>query len=387
MGMTSARSATPARVATPNRSNAPAVSVIASIGKASLWRGRFKSLWNFWEHGVTSSFLNSFLNCLEQTKLHFVDGWGVRGANMAFDFGTCMHWCLEQAYLGRMGKNYFTSLAEKETWCGHTLNEYESRWRDELQVISPKLEDHVQLCMGLSSVVLPVYFDRWSGDFTGTYAHKMEVTRPARWDSLEEVFDVPYVYPDGKVTHLRGRRDGVFVDRRERYWVFDTKCRSVIKHEEAMETLPFDVQQMFYMWITHEQMKQRGFKHPYPTGVQMNIIRRPGHRRKKGKAGDEPLHLFLERVAEDVEDPKLYDHNFTRYEMAIHPKELMRWKQRQLDPMMKAVRMWWEGTLPHYMNPNSLVTKYGPAGLFRPICKNDYSDAYRREVVFSELAA
>src|SRR5687767_5785188 len=63
-----------------------------------LFRGEQPSLWKFHEHGVTSSFLNSYLTCKEQTRLCYVEGWGSRTVPLAFEFGTACHWILEQAY-------------------------------------------------------------------------------------------------------------------------------------------------------------------------------------------------------------------------------------------------------------------------------------------------
>src|SRR5690242_4235378 len=68
------------------------------IGADNLFQGKTPSLWKLYEDGVSSSFLNSFLTCMEQTRLSYIEGWSSRTTPMAFEFGTCCHWVLEQAY-------------------------------------------------------------------------------------------------------------------------------------------------------------------------------------------------------------------------------------------------------------------------------------------------
>lgn len=342
----------------------------------ALFRGSIPSKWDFWKHGVTSSFLYSYVTCREQTKLHYVDGWATRSVPLYFEFGTCCHWVLEQAYGLLAGDSYSPPGVD---FVSAKIGLYHQQWLKSVSMPSQKQLDQQELVYGLAEAILPSYFERWSGDFTGTYKYPNQSITPAEWLNLEEVFDVPYTYPDGKTTHLRGRRDGVFADAKGNAWVFDTKCRSVINDEDTMDTFPLDLQQMFYLWVTASQFSSQK-KRP-PVGTLLNNIRRPGHR----QGIHETLPDFLDRVRKDVSKPARFDHFFIRYQMRITMEEIRDWKVRFLDPIMAEVRGWWEGTIPHYCNPNSLVTKYGRAQMFLPITKDCFDYCYRKDNVFPEL--
>jgi hypothetical protein len=336
-------------------------------------------LWDLWRDGVTSSFIDTYLTCREQCRLVYKEGWTPLAPNLALDFGTAMHWILQQGY-----STHYPWMRKKTApgyvWISGAVQAYQTLWVKQIHRLgrfTPKMQEHVELCMGLISAVVPSYYKCWAGDFTGKYNTDVAFTKPEKWHKLEEVFDVPYTYPDGKVTHLRGRRDAVFIDKRGKHWVFDTKCRSVINHEQAQATQPFDPQQMMYHRATHVEMGKA-----WPVGTQMNIIRRPAHRRGK----NETLAAFISRVRDDVAKPTKFAHNFTRYEMAIRPKEVEQWKKTRLDPIMAEIRMWDEGKIPHYPNDKELVNKYGPARLFAPLTRGDFSECYRRDHVFPELA-
>lgn len=340
-------------------------------GVASLFRGTDKSLWNFWRDGVTSSFLGTFLTCREQCRLHYCEGLQSRSLSLALEFGTCCHWVLEQAY-GEVGNNLVPGTEEVQDW----LLTYEKKWKAETPKPTPKQLEQQELVYGLAEQVLPTYFWRWIGDFTGKYKYGTGgLATPKEWESLEEVFKVDFTFPDGKTVPIRGRRDGVFLDAKGKLWVFDTKCRSVIVEDDLMETLPLDLQQMLYLSVTEQEFGRM------PAGVQMNIIRRPGQRR----GTEEKLPEFLERVRKDVSNPKRFDHYFIRQQMSLVKSELEAWRQKQLAPLMQDVRDWWEGKAAHYLNPNNLISKYGRCALFAVLTANDRSGCYKRTKVFAEL--
>jgi hypothetical protein len=347
-----------------------------------LFRGTEPSMWDFWKHGVTSSFLGTFLSCREQTRLAFVQGWSSKTLSLAIEFGTCMHWILEQAYSPATGFMKKRKVPTVE-WCKKTVAAYQKMWLKDTKDPTPKQIEQQEMVYGLAEQVAPVYFRRWDGDFTGEYTQGNNTVRPVKWVSLEEIFCVPYEYPDGKIVPLRGRRDGVFLDQRQDIRVLDTKCRSVINEQDTMDTMEHDLQQMFYLHVTDEQVRRgliSGVKKP-PVGMVLNTIRRPGHRQTQG----ETLKVFLERVGKDIAQPKNKDYQFPRFQLDITPDEVRSWKKRVLDPIMMDVRMWWEGTVPHYLNPNSLLSKYGRCGLFLPITKGEFGMCYRRKKVFGEL--
>jgi hypothetical protein len=345
-----------------------------------LFRKQYESLWSFWQHGVTSSFLGSFLTCMEQTRLSYVEGWASKTMPLAIEFGSCCHWVLEQGYTNLMDSP-LQGEEDARRWAKCAVEQYEQLWMSRVDHPSGKQLEQQELVYGMAEAVLPTYFKRWDGDFIGEYTYGNNTVRPKKWVSLEKVFRISYQFADGMNTCIRGRRDGLFLDAQGRYWVFDTKCRSIISDDDTLDVMHLDLQQMLYLYCTYRELKLAKAKNPYPKGMVLNVIRRPGHRRLK----DETLQTFLERMRKDVEMPKRFDHFFIRYQLEIQPEDLDNWIRNQLRPIMRAVRSWWEGSLPHYCNTLNLITKYGRCPLFLPIVKGVYDHCYKRKVAFSEL--
>jgi hypothetical protein len=341
----------------------------SKVKSRGTFRGDQPSFWNFWEDGVTASFLDLFLTCREQCRLQYVEGWSSRLVPFYFEFGTAGHYVLEKAY----ARSKVPTESKIEEW----IEEYEDMWMKLVPSPTSRQLQQQELAYGMLGALMPAYFERWEGDFTGKYPYRNNTVKPTEWHSLEERFEVPYTFADGKKTVLRGKRDGVFGDIRKKTWVWDNKFRSMINHEEARDLLPVDLQQMLYLCATASQMAPQ-----WPTGTLMNIVRRPGHRRGQ----TEELKRFLGRIKKDVSNPKKFDHNFTRYEMAISKAEIKEWKKLTLDPLMEDVRGWWEGRHPHYATHKNLTTKYGHATMYHPILKGDFTMCYRRRHVFAELA-
>lgn len=319
------------------------------------------SRWDFWEEGVSSSLLSSWLTCREQFRLGVVEGWRSYYTPLALAFGTCMHWCLEKAYSEKYPPNAGR--------CRALIASFETLWNREQPNAPTRQREVQQRVYGLAEAVLPSYFQRWAGDFLGEkYPVKNGTPVPVKWLALEKQFSVPYVFPDGMQTWIRGTRDAVLEDKRKDVWVFDSKCRSIINEEDTIDCLPTDLQQMLYLWAYVEETKK------YPTGTVMNIVRRPGHR----QGSEEDLKSFFARVSKEVSNPKKWDHYFIRFAMRVTPKEIDEWKTRVLDPIMADVRGWWEGRSPHYLNPLALVSKYGRCAMFNAITANNFTGLYRR---------
>lgn len=353
----------------------------------SYFRGIQPSLWNFYKHGVTASFLDSFLTCREQTRLAFVEGWSSRDLSLAIEFGSCCHWMLEQTYGSFPSyddglKHVWENLADAVT---DLIKKYHQKWLSQVDAPTQRQLQQQEFLYGLAEGVLPTYFRRWDGDFNGgKYTFANNTVCPVKWVSLEEVFESQYTYPDGLQVPIRGRRDGVFISPKGGVWIFDTKCRSVIKDDEILETLSSDLQQMLYATVTMKEMKENPQKYggrTVPTGTVMNIIRRPGQRQKSYPN----LKSLLEKVRSEVSNPKKFDHYFIRYQMVFEKDEIQKWKKETLDPLMLDVRGWYEGTTPHYAAHRNLTTKYGKCFMYLPMVKNDYTQCYRRSVPFNEL--
>lgn len=334
----------------------------AEKGRDDLWQGSHPSAWSFWKDGVSSSLLSLFLTCREQFRLSVVDGWKSRTEPLYFGFGTCGHWLLERAYQVRTGK------CPDKTWLKHRLREYEKAWTASAKQPTAKQMEQQDMIYGLHECLMPSYFKRWSGDWGGKYPRPTKVANPKKWLALEQRFTVPFEFPDGRVVPIRGTRDGMYECGSRGMWVFDSKFRSVIIEDDILDTFPFDLQQMLYLWAAWRETGK------VPSGAVLNVTRRPGHRLGK----QELVSDFYDRVAAEVADRNRWDHYFMRFQLEITKGELQEWEDRTLRPLLLDLRGWWEGTVPHYLNPLNLVTKYGRCEMFLPITKDVYSQCYRR---------
>jgi hypothetical protein len=343
-----------------------------------LFRGRHPSLWKFWRHGVTSSFLDRYQDCMEQTRLHYVEGWNSRGNGLGIEFGSGMHWVFERAYGQHFEflKKKIDNAAALKRYGSEMTSRYEKHWLSIVETPTQKQLEQQEHAYGLMQAMLPTYFRRWDGDFKGgKYTYTNDTTHPVKWHSLEEIFSVNYEFPDGRIVPIRGRRDGLFYDARGDLWVFDTKCRSIVNDQDVLGTMHVDLQQMLYLWVTWKQ----GI---VPKGGIINIPRRPGHRKLKS---DSSLQGLLGRAEKEVSLPRNFDHYFFRFQMSITEAEIKDWQATRLDPMMQDVRDWWEGRRPHYPSDTHLISKYGRAAMFTPITRGEFYDCYKRSVPFPEL--
>lgn len=329
--------------------------------REDMWRGDVPSRWHFWNDGVSSSFIAMFLDCMEQTRLFFVEGWKQTDEPIYFAYGTCFHWMIENT----IGK----PTPPKPPQIGKLIKQYDAEWRKERKnahVTERALEQHAEVCK-LVRVVFPEYVHRWLGDWGGKYPGGVQkgIARPAKWVGIEQQFRVPYKFADGKITYIVGTRDQIFVTKKRERFNFDTKCMSRIVNDDIQETLPENFQQMLYMWADW-RLNSRP-----PAGCVMNIARRPGLYRGVNESLDE----YAKKVALDVQ--KRWEHYFIRFQLEVTKGELLEFEQKVLAPIMRTIRMWWEGTLPHFRNQNALITKYGRCAMFQPIVKGNFEGHHR----------
>lgn len=309
--------------------------------------------------GVSATGLELFLTCPEQFRLQYIEGWVSIWPKLPLAYGTYMHWILERAYNKKLPPSMRWVEAKRKVFHKQWLN-------DAVNPIGKTIETQY-LVYSLASCILPVYFHRYAGDWPdGKYPQKITgIVKPKKWIDIEKLKHIEYEYDDGTTTIIRVKRDGVFTDKHSDVWVMDHKNFSVVKVEEILESLPMNLQQMLYLWSYLRETGQ------YPTGVQINILRRPILYRRKGENND----AYYDRTAKDIIARP--DHYFIRLEMAIAPEELDRWVETQLNPIMLLFRMWCEGRIPHFANPTSLVGKYGRCDVFNPILTNDFTFCYK----------
>jgi hypothetical protein len=354
-----------------------AKAALPSVDPRSLFRGTKKSLWNFWEHGVTSSFVDRFQDCRRQTELTYVEGYTSRSISEGLEFGTLCHYILEQVYTDY--HNITFSVPDMEDIRSY-VEEYETFWRKAVPNPTEAQLAQQELCYAKAEALLPAYFARYSGDFTGKYIPTLSVVQPKKFVALEGEFSVPYVFPDGAKTVLRGKRDMVFLDAKGGEYILDSKFLSIIEPKIIIKTMPVNFQLNLYIHARAEENKLAG--RPAPKGAMLNIARRPQTRYNPEK---ESLSDYAERTAEAVADPKKYPKNFLRIAMTVAPSETKEWKETTLDPIMDDIRGWWDGRYPHYRSPKHVAGKYGLSDMFNLLVENDPSNVYKRTKPFNEL--
>lgn len=351
------------------------------IVRAMRFRQQKVSVWQFWEHGVTSSFIDRFQECTKQCEISYVDGWTPRNVSEGIEFGNCGHWVSERVYTNdaRRGRELFKNKVDPDRvveFVRQWVSAYEERW---LMLVPNPTEGQLkqqEMVYAKVTATLVNYLIRYSGDFTGVYKPKVSATAPAKFTSSEGQFRVPYLFPDGRGTFLNGKRDIVFKDRRGGEWVRDFKYQSIIDPNLVVKTMPVNFQLWFYIYAHFAETGR------VPKGAILDIAARPQHRFNPEK---ESLKEFEDRIIVAFAEVESYPKRFIRIEMAITKGELLEWMKTTLDPIMEHIRGWWEGRYPHYMSPKHVSNKYGLADVFPALVNNDFSTCYKRTKPFNEL--
>lgn len=323
------------------------------------------SLWKLEKHGVSQSFISKFMQCREQTRLSFCEGWTSKLPSKPREFGSCGHWILKQIYSAKTKKSREDLL--------HWIGEYRKLWRS---LVPMPLEAQLTVqeeCYMIMEALLRGYLHRYQGDWTGKYSFDNPTVKPYKWLGLEDQFKFDYEYEDGVVVPIRGMFDGVFESKQGTVWLFETKFLSRVDEEGLEDLLPHNLQVMLYLTALMQRNETA------PKGVLYNVVRRPALRQKK----DESMPQFVERIYQDVLQRP--DHYFIRWDMTITKAELLKWRREFLDPVMKEIRNWSLGIAPHYMNPDALINKYGRSDFYELIVRNNTAVYYKRAAPFNEL--
>lgn len=281
---------------------------------------------------ISQSSITTWMSCPERARLS-KEGWrGVR-PSMPLTFGTVFHHVLEKAYKEGAAPSPGTIkqiLLQSRADAG-----VDRLSAEQVQT----MEDAIEIINGMA----PAYFKKYMKDFED------------KWSHVEAEFKIPlpkhecYMYGFyDRVRHRKGKMQ-----------IFDTKTKSKIEEENLTETLHFDFQFMYEMLALYKETGQ------VSTGAIMDIIRRPGLRKKVGEGAEE----FIARINEDVLARP--DHYFIRLEVAIGKDELMDF-EKQLDVILPEYLKFLRKEGPVYRNTMSCTGKWTCD--FLAICaRGDYS--------------
>ncbi len=322
-------------------------------------RARAIPLRNLWKDGVTYSFLDEFQVCREQARLSYVEGYRERGMKEYFEFGNCIHNCIEAHGKAKCGPINFNLI----------LNKYRDARKKELNAA-----ERVTLSQMVETarIMWPAYVEFWQNQ------RGMEYLDDCQFVALEEDFKVPHELEDGTVVFLRGRIDGLLRYKKQ-LWLMENKTKSIID-DRITDALPHDLQTTIYCHVVEQ-------KYGEPVaGILYNVIRRPGLRLNK----ERDVELLLSRIRTAVaETPEEY---FLRWNIYLDPGDTHRAIERTLNPLLRNVVLWWREIEPnlfdpfsipnrvhHYMSPKGLYTQYGKSQYFDILTTGNDANFTRRE--------
>lgn len=284
--------------------------------------------------GITQSMLNQFLVCRERFRVKYVLGLQpVDQFNHRLEYGSMWH-CCEQ------------SLAAKDTDPWEKLDLYVSKLCERYPLQQADIIHWYNIC----KLQFPIYVDYWA-------KHPDVINRKPLLQ--EEVFNVPYKLPSGRMVRLRGKFDSVdLIDGG--IWLQENKTKGDIDAQLLQRQLSFDLQTGVYL-VALDTYWESVFQGPIPpfhdskkiplAGVRYNVIRRPlgggkgSIRQKKNQTQDE-FYEELGNLIQGATGPEwsvLPDEHyfFMRWKVAFTPKDIETFKQQFLNPVLEQLCDWW----------------------------------------------
>lgn len=344
--------------------------------------------------GVTVGLLNRFLFCRERFRAHALEG--IRTCpqwNHRTEYGTIFH-LAEEVY------------AQGDDWRAAILRHCET-----LAMRFPFDRDEIDRWYNVCLVQFPVYLDYWR-----SHPEPFSVQTVER----EQVFDVPYPLPSGRVVRLRGRRDGVDLINGCLY-LDEKKTKGDVDREQIGRQLTYDLQVMTYLIALHEEPscdlpREGHYRHgggesvrgvtrsggvpagEYPIqGVRYNVVRRPlsggegDIRQKKGSKNipaetTEEYYARLKGVidgtglnskGEPYTGPEAW---FFRWQVDVAPGDISNFKRKTLDPLLEYLCLWYDSQIgrPWTGRCNDAVPDclhwQTPYGIYNPLLDGGQSD-------------
>lgn len=361
-------------MSTKNRPAADSAQPPTTARRAPVWRGPEAD-------GVTQSLLSRFLCCRERFRLLVVEG--LRPAptfEHRVEFGQMWHACEE-------------ALASERAHFGEVVGT--TLWEDRLLQEAQKLcrryrtqQEQVDHWYNVVKVTFPVYADWWA-----RHPDTVERTPLAQ----EQVFNVPYALPSGRVVRLRGKFDAVDLIGKGKaagIYLQENKTKGDVREGQIKRQLTFDLQTMLYLvalgLLREEMVKDvrrwcdeaaKGDDSPRPPllsnlpktardllletsllpikGVRYNVIRRPlsggkgsivRHKPTKANPKGESKADYYKRLGGIIRDhPEEY---FMRWRVEVSAADVAAFRRRFLDPVLEQLCDWWDWiTDPATMNP------------------------------------
>lgn len=243
--------------------------------EGSVWLGPCLPGWN---GGVTQGMIADFLRCRETFRVKYV--LGLQPAekwNHHFGYGNMWHVCeqeLANPSLGHLTDKMQKLYREHCDAAGMKLEGMSPslfiklrEHAEEQQQLYPLQQEEIAKWYNVCKVQFPLYVDWWA---------KHPDVRARTPLLSEQVFDVLYPLPSGRIVRLRGKWDSVdLVDGH--IWLQENKSKSAPDRTTIQQQLTFDLQTMLYIVALKIAVRTRmhGMKGLPIRGVRYNVIRRP----------------------------------------------------------------------------------------------------------------
>lgn len=276
------------------------------------------------EDGITFSLLSRFLTCRERFRITVIEGLKpVKTFNHRIEYGNMWHACEEELAKNKVpGSKWIFTLGE---YCKKLARQY------------PMQQDQIHHWYNVCKIQFPEYGSHWV---------KHDDSKNRTPIAQEQVFNIPYYLPSGRMVRLRGKFDGVDAIGKDIY-LFETKTKGDIDEVGIQRQLTMDLQTMLYMTALKygagvesiETLKEKGYK---LRGVRYNVIRRPlsGGKNTIRQTKNETEEQFYERLGGLIqEDPGYY---FMRWKIDLGSNDIDRFRVRCLNPILEQLCDWWD---------------------------------------------
>ena len=324
-----------------------------------------------------------FLSCRERFRLRYILGLEPHDKWVkTLGYGNMWHVC-EEAHAGHdivAAKGIAGAVLADNLWKAKLLDHTNHQF-----VKYPFQREEIEKWYRVCMVQFPEYIKYWSEHSDVKNRIPLE---------QEQVFDVAYTLPSGRVVRLRGKRDSVDLITDDitgpdgGVYLQENKSKGDIDKEDVERQLKFDLQTMTYTIALLEDHKADGSGPPYwdwmsdilqrnigPKdfkGVRYNVVRRPLSGGKgnisphKGKCTKpvlskskktpgkvlkesvitpaETADEFYERLRRDyiADDPA---HWFFRVRSEVSDQDIKVFRETCLDPLLENLCWWYEQTV------------------------------------------
>lgn len=317
-----------------------------------VWQGPEKD-------GITFSLLSRFMVCRERFRVQVVEGLRpVDSFNHRIQYGSMWHVCEEAWAKGKPSEHNVARAVRGEQALQRPWEAPLADYCRSLCKQYPTQQDQIAHWYEVCRVQFPVYVQYWS---------KHPDVKDRTPLLQEEVFEVPYRLPSGRIVKLRGKWDSVDLiqeGKSQGIYLQENKTKGDIVEQQLKRQLTFDLQTMLYLTALTQDTgvelleQAKGvvgdagagtlrFSTPI-LGVRYNVVRRPlsggrhsivQHKPSKSNPMGETRAQYYGRLKGLIEGEP--DYFFMRWKVLIYPQDIEKFKKQTLDPILEQLCDWW----------------------------------------------